>query len=253
MRTIGIEREWFILKDGKIVPMIGELLEEIRKQTNNNSFNEDFDQFGFELFAGQVEDRTRISDSINGAIISLSENKEILINSCKNLGLEVVCKEFVTEQELGGLVVNPISERHQEIWKNLPKERKVAASQVAAIHVHIQVTEDEAVNVLNFCRKDVVDRLVEIGDSSEKRRIDAYRMMAKKNGDPPTFEDYKGLKKYIEESGGERDVWDLIRYKPSTNTLEFRMFGSTEDDEKIREFIEVSYDIVEKAQKSGRS
>ena len=202
MRTLGIEREWFILENEQIVPRIDKLLPKVRKAAENNgSFNESFEQFGYELFAGQIEDRTRPCSSIKGLMGSLSENEGLLRKVVELMRLEIICRDYVTEEELGELVVNPFDERHQKIWATIPKERKVAASQVAAIHTHISVAKGEAVRVLNACRREMIDRLVKLGDFSQGKRIRAYRKMAKTYGDPPMFKNSAELEAYIKKCG----------------------------------------------------
>ncbi|MDP3052329.1 MAG: hypothetical protein Q8N42_02360 [bacterium] len=245
MRTLGIEREWFITENGKIVPRIGEFLPKIWEQAQNNGFVKT--QFGFELFAGQVEDRTKVSLSIGELIVSLSENEQLLRTVGRSMGLGIFCKDYVTEEELGELVVNPFDERHHKIWAEIPKERKVAASQVAATHIHVSASLEEAVKALNACRKDLIDELVGLGDFSAGKRIQAYRVMAKTYGEPPLFRGAEELMAYISEHGGERNVWDLVRYKPSTGTVEFRMFGATENQDKIIEFVRACQSVVERA------
>lgn len=245
MRTIGVEREWFITENGRIIPKIGMLLPKVWEQAQTNGFVKT--QFGFELFAGQIEDRTKVSVSIFDLAASLTENERLLRTVSNSMGLDIFCKDYVTEEELGELVVNPFNERHQKIWAEIPKERKVAASQVAAIHVHISATLEEAVKILNACRKELIDELVALGDFSAGKRIQAYRVMAKTYGEPPLFKDGDDLMNYIFRHGGERDVWDLVRYKPSTGTVEFRMFGATENQAKIVEFAQASQTVVERA------
>ncbi|MFH1667512.1 MAG: glutamate-cysteine ligase family protein [Candidatus Komeilibacteria bacterium] len=268
-RTIGIEREWFILREGKIVPLIGILLPQLQmisKEINGHNTSEDDlihpelinlpkpfksiadkDVFGFELFAGQVEDRTHIHKAIEDVIANLGANEKILVFIGRKLGLEFKCVDFVPEEELGTLVVNPFDERHQEIWSKLEHHRKVGASQVAAIHVHVGVTEDEVVRVLNYCRPGVINYLAAMGDFSNGQRLAGYRVMAGVYGDPPIMDSFEDTLRYIERKGGERDVWDMVRYKPRTKTIEFRMFGATNNYVKIREFIAASLDIVDQA------
>jgi len=86
---------------------------------------------------------------------------------------------------------------------------------------------------LNICRKEEIERLTLIGDHSHGRRIETYRIMAQTEGIPPKFSSFEDLIAYIEKHGGEKNVWDLVRYKPSTGTVEFRMFGSTSDVNEV--------------------
>lgn len=61
--------------------------------------------------------------------------------------------------------------------------------------------------------------------------------MARTYGVPPEFKDTQSLLSYITSKNGEKNVWDLVRYKPSTETIEFRMFGATDNKENIRTFV----------------
>ncbi len=243
--TIGIEREWFILKDNKIAPFIGKLLPELEIECTRRNLPKEL--FSFELFAGQVEDRTRVASSVQEALCFLHSNEEILMAVGRRLGLQFLCTEYVSEEDLGELVVNPFNPRHKEIWQGLQKIEKVSASQVAAIHIHISATLEEAMCVLNFCRKPIIDDLCKLGDFSSGKRMESYRTMAKVYGDPPEFENSNDLLSYIKNKGGEKNVWDLVRYKPSTGTVEFRMFGATNNDSFIALFILACEEVFARA------
>jgi len=109
---------------------------------------------------------------------------------------------------------------------------------VVAVHVHLEVSPSKAVALLNYCREGIIENLIKLGDHSRGQRIKAYQAMAETNGVPPIFTNTKKLLDYIEHSGGEKNVWDLVRYKPSTGTVEFRMFGATENIREIIGYVE---------------
>ena len=140
-------------------------------------------------------------------------------------------------------MVNPFDQRHKDIWNSISEERRLAASRVAATHVHIAVKEEQAVRVLKACDKTLIDCLIKIGDHSDGKRTTAYKIMSQSNGIPPVFSSTEQLLSYIQKHDGERNVWDLVRYKPSTGTIEFRMFGATEDIEEIAYYVEVCLDL----------
>ena len=71
--------------------------------------------------------------------------------------------------------------------------------------------------------------------------------MAQVYGDPPQFNGFSELLAYIASKGGERNVWDMVRYKLSTQTIEFRMFGATDCENKIIDFVRACQEIVESA------
>lgn len=241
-RTIGIEREWFITKDGKVSPLIDILLPELKLECKKRSISED--RFGFELFAGQVEDRTPPAHSKELVFAYLKENEILLRKTGGKLDLDFLCVEYLERKDLGELLVNSFDCRHASIWKEIDEDRKVAASQVAAIHVHFKISPEEAVKVLNYCRKEIIDSLCIVGGPSNMTRISAYRNMAGTYGDPNIFQDSEHLLSFIEEKGGEKNVWDLVRYKISTGTIEFRMFGATDNYDKIADYISSSEEII---------
>ena len=236
MRTFGIERERFIVdSQGNVVPAIGTLLPQVHRIASEKQMSEDL--FTFELFAGQIEDRTHPCVGLDGVRTALIANDAVLLESSKRLGLTLDCSEFVEKERVTAFEVNPFDRRHQEIWKSIPTDVQIAASVVAAVHVHISVSEKEAVRVLNLCREEAVNYLIDVGDHSSLRRIKAYREMAGTDGVPPIFTSFEEVMLYISSKGGEKNVWDLIRYKPCTKTVEFRMFGATDDVEEVLGYI----------------
>ncbi len=236
MRTFGIERERFIVNaQGVVVPEIGRLLPAVQQLACEQGVSESL--FSYELFAGQIEDRTPPCSSLEEIRAALLQNERVLQEAAGNLGLGFNHSEFVEANLVDVFEVNPFDERHRQIWASIPNERRIAASVVAAIHVHISVTGKEAVKILNLCRSDVINRLISLGDHSNLRRINAYRTMAETDGVPPMFASFSEVKAYIGSKGGEKDVWDLVRYKPSTKTVEFRMFGATPCVEEILGFV----------------
>ncbi len=235
--TIGIERERFIIKasSGKIVPAIGELLPRVQRMAQAKRISPEL--FGYELFAGQIEDRTPPCKSLADLRRSLKVNDEILNELASQNGLGFSFTEFAGESEIEALVVNPFNERHKKIWDEISPERRLAASRVAAVHVHIGCGAAQALRLINLCDRSVIDRLSKLGDHSNGRRIAAYRIMTQSESVPPRFSDIGELLEYIKKHGSERNVWDLVRYRPSYGTTEFRMFGITPDIEEIIGFV----------------
>lgn len=236
-RTYGIERERFIQNaQGQIVPAIGTLLPLVKQIAKDGGLSED--RFSFELFAGQIEDRTPPADNLAEVRSALVQNDVLLSEAAERCGFTFDHSEFMDPERIVSLEVNPFDARHQNIWGMIPMERKIAASIVAAVHVHISVVESEVAQWLNSCRLDVIERLIALGDHSGGRRISSYRVMAETDGVPPTFSDFSEVMAYIAKKGGERDVWDLVRYKPTTGTIEFRMFGATGNVDEVLGYVE---------------
>jgi len=244
MRMFGIERERFIVDaQGNIVSEIGRLLPRVHQTAVGLGISEE--RFTYELFAGQAEDRTPPCRSVDGVRDMLTANDAVLIKAATEFELSFEHSELVEERRIVSLVANPFDERHQKIWESISHERRVAASIVAAIHVHISVNKDEVVWILNQCRGEVLERLISIGDHSKLRRIAKYRNMAQSDGVPPEFSNLEDVMGYIKSKGGEKNVWDLVRFKPSTHTIEFRMFGATANIEEIIQYVNVCHDIFE--------
>lgn len=245
--TIGIERERFIVdkKQKMIVPAINVLLPIAWKAAAKKGLPTDL--FGYELFAGQIEDRTPPCKSLLAVKKALEINDDILNEVSSNNGLEFDFSEFVEEKQITRLEVNPFDQRHKGIWQSISTERRSAASRVAAVHVHLSATEKQAVALLNSCRKKVITSLIEAGDHSNGKRIATYRIMSQSEGTQPLFRGFKELLAYIDSKGGERNVWDFVRYKPSTKTLEFRMFGTTADIKEIINYVKLCLSVLDSA------
>ena len=232
--TIGAERERFIVNKttGKITPAIGVLLPKVQKICRQQGIP--ISLFGHELFAGQIEDRTLPCDTLKDLQAALEANDALLETAVAGDSLSFDFSELVTESRVEKLEVNPFDERHLHIWSSITQERRSAASRVTAVHIHLGVNKAQAVALLNACRREQIENLIRMGDHSSGARIRTYRKMAQTDGFPPLFSGFAELMAYIQDHGGEKNVWDLVRYKPSTKTVEFRMFGATED---IREII----------------
>lgn len=234
--TLGTERERFLVSKstGKITPAIGVLLPKVRRICRQRGMP--ISLFGHELFAGQVEDRTLPCSNLQELREALVENDVMLEEAIAGDNLLFDFSELVAESDVEKLEVNPFDERHFHIWTSISRERQSAASRVAAVHVHLGVDKTQAVALLNACRREQVENLIRLGDHSSGARIRAYRKMAQTDGFPPFFSNFTELTDYIQDQGGEKNVWDLVRYKPGTQTVEFRMFGATPDINEIIEY-----------------
>ncbi len=231
--TLGAERERFIVNKstGKITPAIGTLLPKVQRMCRQR--RTPISLFGHELFAGQVEDRTLPCSTLQELRAALIKNDVLLEETIAGDSLLFDFSEIVAESDVEKLEVNPFDERHLHIWSSISKERQSAASRVTAVHIHLSVGRAQAVALLNACRREQVENLIKLGDHSSGARIRTYREMAQTDGFPPFFSNFAELTAYIQGHGGEKNVWDLVRYKPSTQTVEFRMFGATPDINEI--------------------
>lgn len=244
MRTVGVERERFMVEPstGQIVSGIGELLPVVWQLADQKGL--DKGRFTYELYAGQVEDKTPACASLEEVEEELERNESVLRAAAWMVGVAYDHAEFVEASQIESLMVNPFNQRHQSIWESLDDQTRLAASAVAAVHVHVGVEPSVAVATLNYCREDILGWLIALGDHSDGRRIESYRAMAGSNGVPPWFGCYAEVEQYITDKGGEKNVWDLVRYKPSTQTVEFRMFGASPCQSEIITYVQACLDIV---------
>ncbi|MGD0577235.1 MAG: hypothetical protein ABSA74_04120 [Candidatus Staskawiczbacteria bacterium] len=231
--TIGIERERFIIRreDNMIVPAIGTLLPVVWEKANMVGLPASL--FDYELFAGQIEDKTPPCYSLLMLKEALLANDFVMKMAADQVGLDFDSSEFVGGGRITALEPNPFDQNHRHEWFSMPPEMRLAISVLADVHVHLSATKKQAVALLNLCRKDVVSHLIKIGDHSDGKRIGAYLAIIQSDGIPPTFSSFVNLVEYIKNRGGEKNVWDLVRYKPSTETIEFRMFGAAKKVEDV--------------------
>ncbi len=129
MRTFGIERERFIMSRGQIVPAIGILLPRVHETAKNNNLPEKL--FSYELFAGQIEDRTPPCRSLEEIKSALVLNDKIMSATAKQLGLAFDYSEIIDPDKITALEVNPFDSRHKNIWSSISLKKRIAASIVA--------------------------------------------------------------------------------------------------------------------------
>jgi len=239
--SIGVERERFIVKNGIIVPMIGELLPVVKKKAKEEGI--DPNQFSYELESSQIEDRSKVCDSVADLRRSLLENDDILALAAELLELDYEFSEYVEASRFSELKVNSFNERHQILFEKLNNEMKMCAAQVAAIHVHFGVNRRDIVRCLNI-QKEKLEYLIKLGDHSNMLRMKSYLKISNNVCFPPEFNSYDEVMNYISSKGGEKNVYDVIRYKPSTETIELRMFGTTSDNEEVIKYVEESANVL---------
>jgi gamma-glutamyl:cysteine ligase YbdK (ATP-grasp superfamily) len=124
--------------------------------------------------------------------------------------------------------------RYQKITRDMPREVLTAACRIIGTHVHIGMPDHEtALRVYNrLCP--YFEHLCEMGNGSFGERLAIYRQMAPKYKPTPyeSWEDFYGSackKGFVEDP---RKCWTLIRISVH-GTIEFRMFGATDNHERI--------------------
>lgn len=243
--SIGVERERFIvdLRTNMVVTSIDKLLPVVKRVSRSFHVSEDF--FGYELFAGQIEDKTPPCITLQSLRESLTKNDVVLKDAAVEAGLGLDCSEIIKNERMPDLRVNPFDRHHKEEWESYSTEMRRDISSLAGVDVHLSVTEDQAVALINFCRKKIIGRLIEIGDHSNGKRMDRYRAIIQNDGIPPVFSDFNHLMLYIQGHNGEKNITDLVKYRPSIKTVEFKMFGATEKVDDVIEYAEVCLQLLQ--------
>lgn len=218
---VGVERECFLTRNDKIVPIAKEVVSILQLLGGKN-------RFSYELSACQLEDR-----------IGPVEPKRIERELCINEGHIALAEKERNFQRLF-VPVAPMNMpldiypdptgRYAEITKNMSHEVLRAACRVIGIHVHIGMPNKEtAIRVYNKVIKHCTD-LGRLGGSENKKRLYFYRVVA------PRFmpQEYKDWEDFYKQAvlnnfaDNPRNCWHLIRISVH-GTIEFRMFPSTEN------------------------
>lgn len=242
--TFGAERECFTVKDGLVVPVVKQILKQFAQ--GKHGFNSD--QFCAELFAGQLEMRTTVSHSISQLLDQVTRLSALATQLATDLGCQIWHREYVSERQLGELLPNPLDQRHQSIWNTFSRDKQIAASQVASFQIHVGMTKKQAVRVFQYANQTVVDALIGLGDNSERKRLNACHLVIGKSCMHPSFNSVREMIRHTyRNNNNPKNNWDWIRWKPTTQTLEFRMFGNHEDISVLEKYCEAVQYIVRQA------
>lgn len=236
---VGIEREGFILNcNGKIAPLASKVLEILKDRL----------RFGYELSACQLEDRIgpcKLQDLKN----HIAANDEEIRKAEKKINFSRLYCEVASANMPLDVFPDPTG-RYQKIVRNLPKDILLAACRVAAIHIHIGMPDHRtAMKVYNKAINHI-EELCKLGDGSNGKRLKIYKIMAP-DFKPPRYHDWQDFydlaiaKNFVADP---RKCWHLIRLSVH-GTIEFRMFGSTPDLDKIINWSKICHNICLKAMK----
>ena len=233
---VGIERESFTSRNGKIIPLTPEILPLIYK------IQPKFQSFGYELSACQLEMRygpyhiSEVNDGLLSASAELQDLEERFNFSCYFAD--------TAGQEIPLDVYPDPTGRYAKISASLSKDILHAACYIAGTHVHIGMPNaNDALRVYN-CLSKHVHELIEMGDNSNGERINYYKLMSN-NLEPISHENIDSWVQHAMDNGYYNDPrknWTLIRLSIH-GTIEFRMFGSTPDISKINEWVNVCYGL----------
>jgi gamma-glutamyl:cysteine ligase YbdK (ATP-grasp superfamily) len=230
---VGIERERFLATQNKTaVPRSKDFLMMI-----------DEERWIYELSACQIEDRVGPKSDLLELKLELLANDNHGQIVAKELGLEILAVEFLTDLPLD--VYDNI--RYRNIVKDLPRYKLLAACQVAGVHLHFGAKNiEEAIDFNNeLCGH--FEELCRIGDHSQGKRLAAYRQMApdfapRHYVNQEHFFDTAREQRYDENP---RNCWHLIRISIH-GTVELRMFGSTSEIDEILTWIEFVKNILQR-------
>lgn len=220
---IGIERECFLANSkGEIKPIAPQVL----------NYLPDRVKYGYELSACQLEDRIgpcRIEEVKE----QLLENEAEISEVEKKLGFKRLFFEVASDNMPLDIYPDP-SGRYQKITQDMPREVLLAACRVIGTHVHIGMpNHDTAIQVYNRVLHSL-DNLCRLGDGSHGQRLEIYKIVAP-DFRPSRYANWQAfyqeaiVKKFISDP---RQCWHLIRLSVH-GTIEFRMFGVTDDLDKI--------------------
>lgn len=233
---VGIERESFTTRNGKILPLTPELLPLIELGIPK------FQSFGYELSACQLEMRYgpyHISDVSKGLVLANGELKKFE----DSLNFSCYFADIAGGEIPLDVYPDPTG-RYAKIVATLSPSVLHAACYVAGTHVHIGMPNaDDALRVYNNLPKHVSE-LIDMGDGSQGERMRYYKLMTS-SIEPKTHKNIKAWvqdaldKKYYEDP---RKNWSIIRLSIH-GTIEFRMFGSTPDISKINQWVNTCHDL----------
>ncbi len=234
---VGVERECFLMNSlGEISPLAVSVL---------SSLNGD-GRFGYELSACQLEDRIgpcQIVDLRAG----IEENEVLIKRAEKVLGFSrLFCEVGPYDMPLD-IYPDPKG-RYQRIIQGMTQEALLSACRVIGTHVHIGMRDHETAlaiynEVIKHCQ-----RLCEMGDGSNGKRLSIYKVTAKDN-QPRPYESWEDFYAYALANGFEKDprnCWHLIRLSVH-GTIEFRMFGATSDIDNIVSWTKICHQLCQDA------
>lgn len=234
---VGVERECFIASEqGKIVPRAVDVLIHLP----------DRKRFGYELSACQLEDRVG-PVCINQVKEALLANEYDIAEVERRLNLKRLHVEVAPEDMPLDVYPDP-SGRYQKITKNMPKCILSAACRVTGTHIHIGMPDHEtALRVYNSVIEHT-KMLCDLGNGSSGKRLMIYKIMAP-DSESPSYDSWSDFYEKAVMKGFENDprrCWNLIRLSVH-GTIEFRMFGSTPDLNKVVRWAEICHKLCREA------
>lgn len=235
---VGVERECFLTRKGKIVPIAAEIISKLNGSSSGS--------YGYELSACQLETRTsptRIEEI--GRV--LADSHRLLNEHEKTLGFEALHQEVAPYKMPLDVYPDPTG-RYQVITKKMPIKVLRAACRVAGTHIHIgMASPEQAVAAYNVAIEHL-NELCKMGNKSKGERLQIYKIMAP-DFKPPHYDSWECYERYAKNHGFDetpRNCWHLIRISIH-GTIEFRVFGATPRVDEIVEWTNLCHSICRDA------
>ncbi len=252
---VGVEREAYVIDaHGIIVPRAKEVLDNVMRPILSFSFGSGdsvsrpgVDWFGYELSACQIESRVG-PITLDKLTVELRERSNYLQGyGFLYTGLKPAYIEIAPATMPLDVYPDPTG-RYQKIVKGISREALLAACRVAGTHIHIGMKDhDMALHVYNYVIRHMQE-LCEVGNGSFGERLAIYKQMAP-DYHPRPYKDWEDFYQYALEKGFAEDprkCWSLVRISVH-GTIEFRMFGSTESEERIVMWAKRCHELCEMA------
>lgn len=208
---IGIEREWFLTRDGRPVPLAPEIVPQVSYLT-------------YELSACQIE--ATVGPSPLGKLPQKITEQDARLR-CLEQQYRVTLSTANTGWADMPLDIYP-DERYRAIVAKMPPETLSAACRIIGTHVHVGMPDyDTARQVYRSVIRQLWP-LCALGDLSDGKRLALYCQVAP-TCRPPDYDSAEAHYRYATEHGfaaDPRSCWHLIRISRH-GTIEFRMFGAT--------------------------
>lgn len=224
---VGVERECFLTDlNGVIQPMSSSILKYLKGDG----------RFGYELSACQLEDRVGPC-SLNRLKEELEANDRIMTEAGKALGFKRSYMEVAPVDMPLDVYPDPTG-RYKRITASMPQDILRAACRVAGTHIHVGMSDPEGAMEAYHQAIQLLPKLIQWGDHSNGERLRIYKMMAPDMIPPAYPGGWEEFHEHARSKGFEsnpRNCWHLIRISVH-GTIEFRMFGSTSDNARIKQW-----------------
>ena len=221
---VGVERERYITDQaGTIVPRAESALKELN----------DPQHFSYEFSACQLEDKVGPC-SLSDLRDKLIANEAKIRATLSGLGLKFLFQPVGPVDMPSDIYPDPTGRYQRIASRVLTAKQAHLARRVTSTHVHVGMPDpNSALRVYNS----VIRHLPELsaaGDLSNGQRLRLYQALYP-SAEPPAYKSWRQLYERAKQIGFAKDIgrcWDLIRIS-SFGTVEFRLFDSTEDIDKV--------------------